>query len=125
LGLTRIADTSFLLAVYNHKDRFHEQAFAWLENPDSIAIPFEVLLETVGVAQRRYGFDIATHIEQSLRRLPHISFLPPLDTSTVRVRWHAAKGRLSWVDAAVVEACRRREGHALTFDPHIHAETES
>lgn len=117
--MTRVADTSFLLVLFDERDVRRSSARARAADPEPIEVPPEVLGETIGVAHRRLGFAAARKILEALRSLPHLKFLSVTDPPRVAAVFEEAAGRLSWVDAAVVAYCRMHAARPLAFDPDI------
>jgi predicted nucleic acid-binding protein len=117
--MTRVADTSFLMALFDVLDQRQAQAQGWAADPEPIEVPSEVLAETLGVVHRRKGLPAAQHIWSQLIRLPHLTFVETTDVERIAEAFKAGAGRLSWVDAAVVAACRASDAKPLCFDPAI------
>lgn len=119
--MTRVADSSFLITLFDADDPRQETAREQAERPDPILVPPAVLGETLGVVQARHGYELALGIWDQLGGVPQLSLLErsiPEPTSRV---FEDAEGALSWVDAAVVAWCREEEAEPLAFDPDIEA----
>lgn len=117
--MARIADTSFLLTLFDAQDPRRKAAKEWAAEADAIAIPPEVLGETLGVSHSRQGYAKAEEIFLWLAKMPHIELLDTTDVSRIAEIFRHAAGKLSWVDAAVVAWCRQLGGKPLCFDPDI------
>lgn len=115
----RVADTSFLFALHDRTDRFHDQAAESATEPGPIRLPVEVVAETLGLMHRRHGFVHALQALRSWRRASHILFETEGAPGPTHDVFEAADGRLTWVDAAVVAWARARGASALTFDRAI------
>lgn len=117
--MSRLADSSFLFALFDHADDRRPLALRWAEDPAAIEIVPEVLGETLGVTQRRPGFSAAREIYFALRSKPHIRFVESPGASKIEEEFEAAKGSLTWTDAAVVAAARTMGREVLCFDPRL------
>lgn len=117
----RVADTSFLYALFSRTDDFHGRAVRAAEAPDAIAIPAEIFGETMALIHHRQGFDAARAAGEWMRAQPHIEIGAP-GLATTDASWRiflGARGRLSYPDAVVVAWCRRRGSVALAYDARI------
>lgn len=119
--MSRVADSSFLIAVYDRDDARRELALERLAGPVPIDVPPEVLGETLGVVHARAGFDAASATFEELGALGHVRFPDATDPSAVAEVFLEAEGALSWVDAAVVWRCRLEDAEPLCFDEEIEA----
>lgn len=117
--MTRVADSSFLIALFDRKDARQDAARRLLREPEPIVIPVEVLGETLGVVHRRVGFEAAKAVWRALINTDNVEILETADVEAVTEAFHGAKGKLSWVDAAVVVTCRMESATPLCFDEHI------
>lgn len=117
--MTRIADSSFLLTLFDFRDPRRVQALAWMADPDPVQVPVEVLGETLGLVHRRQGYEMTVTIWRDLRATPHVQFLQAASTEQTSAIFLEGRGKLSWVDAAVVAACRAASARPLCFDPDI------
>jgi predicted nucleic acid-binding protein len=117
--VTRVADTSFLLMLFDHSDPRQGKAATWASDPEPIAVPAEVLGETLGVLHRRLGFAKADGVWRQLTTLPHVEFQETGDVEATAEVFARHKGKLSWVDAAVVAACTRLGAKPLAFDDDL------
>lgn len=119
--MVRVADTSFLLALFDTRDPRRGKAKAWAADPEAIVVPPEVLGETLGVAHARHGYDAAAEVLAWLQGKPHVELVDDTDVAGVAPVFAEGRGRLSWVDAAVVVRCRAEDADPLCFDPDIEA----
>lgn len=117
--MTRVADSSFLIAVYDREDPRRELALERLTGPVPIVVPPEVVAETLGVVQSRAGYEVARTIHGELAELVHVSFADATDPDAVAEVFEEGAGALSWVDAAVVWRCRSDDAEPLSFDAEI------
>lgn len=118
----RVADTSFLFALHDGLDRFHEEAVAASRKADPVRLPVEVVAETLGLIHHRHGFAHAQGALRSWRHAPHFQFETNGAPNGAEDAFDAGDGRFTWVDAAVVAWARHHKATALTFDGRILAE---
>lgn len=119
--MTRVADTSFLMALFDGNDPRRADALGWLADPEPIQLLPEVAAETVGVTHKRFGFDPARRLWKTIRAKPHVTLVPNRPADEIARRFTADGGRLSWVDAAVVSQALAEDAHVLCFDRGIDA----
>jgi predicted nucleic acid-binding protein len=119
LGVTRVADSSFIIALFDESDERQQMAQGWASDPEPIVVPAEVMAETMVVVHRRKGVAAALDIWNQLILLPHVAFLETSETERAAKVFSSAKGKLSWVDAVVVARCREGDLKPLSFDAHI------
>lgn len=117
--MTRVADSTFIIALFDEKDSRTEQATKWAQEPETVELIPEVLGETLGAIHRRKGFRPALEIWHELRRIPHFRLVESTNMAKVSSVFGASKGKLTWVDAAVVARCRATGGKPLAFDDEI------
>lgn len=116
--MTRLADSSFLLALLHDGDEFHLRARAALTTNEAILIPGEVLTETLGVLLRRRGFDVTVKARDWIDRQNGFRFVYSAEREH-RAAWRLfleQAGRISLTDAVVVAWCRLEMAGLLTFD---------
>jgi predicted nucleic acid-binding protein len=116
--LTRIADSSFLMAAFDRRDARRGKALEDLSSPETILVPIEVLGETLGVVQRRLGAQVARTLWSDLRTIKHVQFLTTSEIEATAALFVESQ-KLSWVDAAVVHWCITKDAEPLSFDPEI------
>ena len=126
-GNVRVADTSFLYALFSHGDSMHARAVREAGRIDSLLIPGEILSETLALIHYRQGFDAARSAGEWIRAqsIVEIGLATP---GTLDGAWHefqAARGRLSYPDAVVVSWCRAQSARPLSFDTHLLAHLRS
>lgn len=119
MGLTRVADSSFIFALFDEAEPGHAQAYEWAEDGEGIEILPEVLGETLGVAHRRLGFAKARLMWEGLIQMPQVEVLETADVEALADVFLRSGGKLSWVDAAVVAACKASGARPLCFDKDI------
>lgn len=115
MALARIADTSWLYAIFNHEDAFHQQSESELLEPRPTLVPSAIMNELLDLVKYRVSKQAATRTEEALRGFPHFDLWYPVDKQAALAVWkdHPA---LSLADAHAV-ACARATGFALaTFD---------
>lgn len=117
----RVVDASFLIALCDVADPRRADALRRAADPAPIIVPREVLAETLAVVHRRQGFDAALAVWREVRGLPHRAIAGPVETGEVASLFEGGKGRLSWVDAAVVAHGAAAGAVPLSFDGAIEA----
>ncbi len=114
----RVADTSFLYALFSRTDHFHARAREAAADADSIRIPSEIYSETVSLIQNRQGFPAARAAGDWIRSQERIQLATPSCALLDRA-WAIfleSHGRLSYPDASVLAWCFERESAPLAFD---------
>lgn len=113
--MTRVVDTSVLIAALNEDDVHHERAMEALADNDPLQLPAEILVETVDLVAYRHGKGAAVKAAALIRALPHVRMAekPDIDAVLAVHREHKA---LSLADAVVVQTCRALGCRPLTFD---------
>lgn len=117
--MTRVADTGALYALFSEADRFHGRAVRDVGVPDTIAVPTEVLVETIDLLTYRFGFGAGRSALDFLVGLPHVGIAEKVEVAAVRAIYRAARGRLSLVDSFVVQTCLALGAEALAYDERI------
>lgn len=117
--MTRVADTGALYALFSEADRFHGRAVRDVGDPDPIAVPTEVLVETIDLLTYRFGFGAGRSALDFLVGLPHVGIAEKVEVAAVRAIYRAARGRLSLVDSFVVQTCLALGAEALAYDERI------
>lgn len=115
----RVADTSALYALFNEADAHHRDARKAVADPEPIALPTEILVETIGVVEYRIGWDAAAAALEDLRRTPHLRLAERVDPDAVARVFLGSGGKLSLADAVVVQTCRALAAKPLAFDRDI------
>lgn len=117
----RLADSSFLLALFLSGDRNFSAADREAANPNPILVISEVLAETLGVLQKRKGIDFARLVKQWLDSKPHFQF-----GFTQRSQFDVASRvfsrspeRLNYVDALLVAWVLSSGAQLLTYDEDL------
>ncbi len=117
----RLADTSFLYALFSGNDRFHGEALKDAERSEVILIPSEIFSETISLIHYRQGFAAAERSGKWLREQRRIQ-IRTSDDPYVEVAWKiflAACDRLSYPDSIVVSWCRKLKTTALAYDDDL------
>lgn len=114
-----VADTSFLIAVFDSSDARHSQARKDLGMAAPVIIPTEILVETLGVLKVKASRRAAAEALEKLLRLPNITWSECCDFqgSLAVYRSHPA---LSFPDSVVVRECITRGAGLLSFDERQH-----
>ncbi len=117
----RVADTSFLYALFSENDRFHREATRDIEQKGLILIPHEIFAETIALIHYRQGFAASEKSGRWLRGQRGIE-VRPTDDSYIDVAWKiflAGRGRLSYPDSVVVSWCRKLKVTPLAYDDQL------
>lgn len=110
-----VADTSFLVVLFDHKDPRHDQARQLLRETDHVVIGTETLVETMGVIKSRMGRIAAKKALEGLMRLEQVGWEENCDFMAAYRIYHKKKTG-SIVDAMVIHQCLRRDTNPLTYD---------
>lgn len=110
-----VADTSFLIAVFDSSDPRRSKAREELDKAARVVIPTEILVETLGVLKVKASRRAAIDALEKLLRLPNVTWSECCDfQGTLAIyRSHPA---LSFPDAVVVRECITRGARLLSFD---------
>jgi predicted nucleic acid-binding protein len=119
----RVADTSALYALFSEDDRFHERALNDMSAPDPVAIPSEILVETIDLLACRFGPGAGRKALDSLLKLPHVRVTEKVELSAVKEVYDRAKG-MSLADAFVVQTCVALGAEVLAYDRRLVAELQ-
>lgn len=115
--MTRVADSSFLIARWDGKHpEGRRRGSGRTRNPS--ASP-EVRSESPGVVHARVGMAAATTIWRELNQLANLEIQETTDVERIAERLVGGKGKLSWVDAAVLATCGAEGARPLCFDEDI------
>jgi len=117
----RIADTSFLYALFSITDDFHEKALKEAAKPGSFSIPAEILSETLALIHYRQGFQAARAAGDWIRAQAGIEICGASREILERT-WRlfaSSEGRLSYPDSIILAWCQARRTRPLTFDESI------
>ncbi|MFQ6129062.1 MAG: PIN domain-containing protein [Thermoplasmata archaeon] len=117
----RVADTSALYALFSEEDRFHQRALKDASAPDPIAVPSEILVETIDLLAYKFGNIAGKKALDSLLQLPHVSVAEKVELRAVKEIYDRAKG-MSLADAFVVQTCVALGAEVLAYDKRIVAE---
>lgn len=114
-----VADTSFLYALYNEEDPHHVRAKKDLHSGEPIYVPMSVITETISLIHYRMGYATANRILKHVLNLPLARAHEGAPLPAVAAAFEHAKGKLSFVDAVVVETCHALAAKPLTYDVEI------
>lgn len=123
----RVADTSFLYALFSAEDEFHARAMRAVAESGAIMIPSEIHAEALALIHYRQGFDAARAAGEWLREQGHVE-VGFASRELIERAWTvftAARGRLSFPDSIVVSWCRTRGTSPLAYDSRILAHARS
>lgn len=115
----RIADTSALYAFLVETDAHHAKAVDAIADPEPIAIPTEILVETIQLLAHRFGWVAGRGALDALLSLAHVGIAEKVTFEAVRQVHAASKGKLSLADSFVVQTCRAIGAAPLAFDANI------
>jgi predicted nucleic acid-binding protein len=117
----RVADTSFLFALFSSFDAFHDRAVRAAGRGDPILIPAEILSETLALVHYRQGFAAARVSGDWIRTRGHMEVgLPTRDLVEAAWRdYREAQGRISYPDAVATSWCRSLNAAPLAFDTQL------
>ncbi|MHB8633783.1 MAG: PIN domain-containing protein [Thermoplasmatota archaeon] len=111
----KIADTSFLVAMFDADDHRNAEAAAAFAKTNPVLIGPEVLVETLGVIKAKVGRNPSSQVLEDLMALPNVEWTSGADVpDTYRI--YREEKSLSYVDAAVVHHAVARRMGALTYD---------
>jgi predicted nucleic acid-binding protein len=113
--MTHVADTSFLVAVFDEKDRRQAEARKAFAAADRVLIPTEILVETLGVLQRKSGDQAARAALEGLVGIPNVRWGETCNFTASSRIFRQERG-LSFADAIVVEQCIATGWLPLSFD---------
>jgi predicted nucleic acid-binding protein len=117
----RIADTSFLYALFSENDRFHGEATREVEQRGLILIPPEIFAETIALIHYRQGFAAAGKSGRWLGEQRGVG-IRAADDSYIGAAWKvflAGRGQLSYPDSIVVAWCRKLRASPLAHDNQL------
>ncbi len=115
----RVADTSFLFALFVADDTHHAAARDAAGVAGPVVVPSEVLTETIGLLGHRVGRAEAAAVVAAMRAQRAFEFVhatEPQEALSVM-----DETGLSFVDAVVLWHCRRLGIPAQTFDDRLAA----
>lgn len=113
--IARVADTSWLYALFDTDDAHHDAAQADVRLPLVTLVPTAILNETLDLVRYLGGGEAARRAFVTLQTLPHFDLWFPVDEQGVVAAWQAHP-ELSLHDAHAV-ACSRATGFPLvSFD---------
>ena len=113
--MSRVADTSFLYALFDRGDERHEQAKKEFAKPQALHVPLPILAEFLALLTLRHDRETALDAHDDLFRLPTVGILPVREEEEV-VRLWRNEGGLSVADAAAIRATMETGSRLLTFD---------
>lgn len=114
----RVADTSFLYALFSESDAFHARALAAAAVPEATLVPAEIFSETLSLVQYRQGHEAARAAGEWIRNQGRIE-IGVSTRAQLGKAWEtfaSARGRLSYPDAVVLAWCEGRDVSPLAFD---------
>ncbi len=114
----RVADTSFLYALFSESDQFHARALSEAGRAEAILVPGEILSETVSLIQYRQGHAAARAAGEWIRGQAglEIGVTSRRRLEKVWAAFVSGRGRLSYADAVVLAWCEGRGVEPLAFD---------
>ncbi len=115
MAIARVADTSWLYALFDADDAHHETAAAEVRTPLITLVPTAILNETLDLVKYRAGKDAARKALESLESFPHFDLWFQIDARDA-VRVWAEHRHLSFHDAHAVALARKTGFPLQTFD---------
>lgn len=112
----RVADSSFLVALFLNQDGHHSRALKDLLQPDPVVVPSEILVESFGVLASRLGPRTALAAMADLLATAHVSFYGGVNPDAAVRIWTESHAKISLADACVVQACRALGALPLAYD---------
>ena len=117
----RIADTSFLYALFSETDQFHARALEAARSPEAVVVPAEIFSETLSLIQCRQGHAAARGAGEWIREQGCIE-IGIASRARLEAAWTTfvgSRGRLSYPDAIVLAWCAGRGVSPLAFDEDL------
>ena len=115
MAIGRVADTSWLYALFNQADVHHDDATADVTIPQVTLVPTAIMNEFLDLVRYRLGKDAAARALDALQDFPHFDLWYPTEEKEAVAVW-TTHPHLSMHDAHVV-ACARTAGFELaSFD---------
>ena len=113
----RVADTSWLYALYDETDAHHGEAVGELARPAPIVLAGEVVVEALGLWRHRLGRQAARTCFADIRSRPNVEMVHETDAHDAAKLVGEVRG--SFVDAVVLWHCRRLGIPPLTYDQRL------
>lgn len=113
----KVADTSFLFALFNPADQRHEAARNDMAS-QRVVVPTEIITELMGLMGHRMGRKAARQAFDALTEQPNVLLSGDLDARRAVALYRKHAG-LSFVDACVVACCEGRGCGVLAYDEEI------
>lgn len=110
-----VADSSFLVALFDHKDPRHVKTRDLMRQAEHVLIGTETLVETLGVIKSSIGRRAAKEVLEGLMRLEKVGWEENCDLMAAYRLYHQKKTG-SIVDALVIDLCLRLDTTPLTYD---------
>lgn len=114
-----VADTSFIIAVFDSSDARHQKARQALDQAAQVIIPTEILVETLGVLKMKASRRAATEALEALLRLPNVTWSECCDFQG-SITIYRDRPALSFPDSVVVRECLARRARLLSYDEDQH-----
>lgn len=115
MGIARVADTSWLYAVFDEDDAHHDRAAGLVRTPEITLVPAAIMNETLDLVRYRVGKKAALAAEESLESFPHFDTWFKVDGREAARVWKANR-HLSLHDAHAVALARSTGFRLETFD---------
>jgi len=125
-----ILDTSFLFALFQEQDEFHEEAKQVSLSFDGELVYFSFLVfqELMTLTMSRYSSEEATTISRTLLGEKFPAKIIKLDTDyfelTNDLFKKLGKHRFSFVDVSLLVLARELDARIITFDERLQKESE-
>lgn len=115
MGLGRVADSSWLYAIFDGDDAWHHDAERLVQEPRPTLVPAPIMVETLDLIRYRLGKSAAREAERAMERFPHFDTWYPVSERDVVGVWKEHDA-LSLHDAAAVALARSSGFDLVTFD---------
>ena len=110
----RVADTSWVYALYDRTDAHHANAVGALAKPGPIVLPGEVATESLGLLRFRLGRENAKTAFTDLVGRPNVDFSHGTNVAEALRLMPEVRG--AFVDAAVLWHAKKKGVEILSFD---------
>jgi len=115
MGIARVADTSWLYAIFDDKDPHHDEAAALVRTPLITLVPAAIMNELLDLIKYRRGKQAALAAGESLESFPHFDTWFKVDGHDAARVWRENR-HLSLHDAHAVALARSTGFRLETFD---------
>lgn len=115
MGIARVADTSWLYAIFDDRDPHHDEAASLVRTPEITLVPAAIMNELLDLVKYRIGKKAAIEAEKSMEAFPHFDTWFKVDGREAARVWKENR-HLSLHDAHAVALSRSTGFRLETFD---------